>query len=56
MTIVLIDIERNELSHGFDGVEVVQVQPLMLEHLPPCFDHAVGKLHVDLGANAFERA
>ena len=32
VAIVLIDIERNELSHGFDGVEVVQVQPLMLEH------------------------
>ena len=48
VAIVLLDIKRDKLSHRLDRIEVVQVQPLMLEHSPPRFDHAVGEHHVDL--------
>ena len=41
MGVVLLDIERDKLSNRLNGVEFVQVQPLMLEHSPPCFNHAI---------------
>ncbi len=41
-SVVLVHIERNQLLHRVDGVEGVQVQPLVFEHSPPRLDQRVG--------------
>ncbi len=38
MRVMLLDVERDELSHGRNAVERVEVQPLALEHSPPRLD------------------
>ena len=43
MRIVLLDVERHEFLNVRDGVECVQVQPLMLQNAPPGFDQGIWK-------------
>jgi hypothetical protein len=35
---VLLDVKDDQLLDASDGVELVQEQPLVLEHAPPGFD------------------
>lgn len=53
--IVLVHIERDELSHDRQVVERVQVQTLMLEDSPLRLDQGVRDADVDLGNNATQR-
>ena len=39
--VVLLDIEQRVLADCFYGIERVEIQPIVLEHTPPGFDHAV---------------
>ncbi len=40
--IVLVHVEGDQRLKRADGVERVQVQPLMFQRTPPRFDHRVG--------------
>ena len=53
--VVLVDIEPDQFLHGADGVERVQVQPLVLEHPPPGFDQGIGIGDFRASQNAMEQ-
>ena len=42
--VVLLDVERNEGSEALDGVQRVEVQPLVLERTPQRLNHRVEKV------------
>ena len=42
MGIVLVHVEGDQVLNRADGIERVQIQPLMLQRTPPRFDHRVG--------------
>ncbi len=52
--VVLAHIERNEFPHRVDGVEGVQVQPLVFEHSPPRLDQRVGVGDLGHGEKSLE--
>ena len=54
-SVVLVHVEGCLLAHVVDRIEVVQVQPPVLQHSPPRFDHAVREYDVDLGQDALDR-
>ena len=54
-SVVLVHVEGCLLAHVVDRIEIVQVQPPVLQHSPPRFDHAVREYDVDLGQDALDR-
>ena len=54
MRIVLLDVERHEFLNVRDGVESVQIQPLMLQNAPLGFDQGIGKIALGLRQDAFQ--
>ena len=40
---MLLDVELDESANLGDGVELVQEEPLVLEHSPPRIDHRIGE-------------
>ena len=53
--IVLVDIEGDQVPHGGDRIERVQVQPLVLDHSPPGLDQRVRESDFRLCKNAFQQ-
>lgn len=51
---MLVNVRRHELRDGLCGVELIQVQPLMLEQMPPGLDHRIGAVNLRLGQDAPE--
>ena len=51
---MLVDIEVDELTERLDGVERVQVKPLMLQCSPPGLDQGVGERDLGLRDHAPE--
>ena len=41
VAVVLLDVKGHEFSDGGDGVERVQLEPLMFQYSPPGFDQRV---------------
>ena len=52
---MLLDIEADQFLHRADGVERVEVQPLVLEHPPPGFDQGIGIRDFRASQNAVEQ-
>jgi|GEM_PF-2777157 hypothetical protein len=54
--IVLVHVEGNQRLKRADGVERVQIQPLMLQRTPPRFDHRVGIRDLRHGEKPFQKS
>ena len=47
--IVLLDVECDQFLKGSERVELMQVEPAVLEGTPPRFDQGIGEADLDLG-------
>ncbi len=53
--VVLVDIEGDQVPHGGDRVQRVQVQPLVLDHSPSGLDQRVREGDFRLYKDAFQQ-
>jgi hypothetical protein len=52
--VMLLDVESDETFDGGEGVEAVEVQPVVFEGAPPGFDHRIREGDFDLSEDAAE--
>lgn len=43
---MLVNVKRYKLREGLHGVELIQVQSVMLEHTPPGLDHGIRTMNL----------
>ena len=49
---MLLHVKPDQLLNGFDRVQCIEVQPLVLEHSPPRFDQRIGEGGLRTGQNS----
>ena len=54
--VVLVHVESDQVLNRADGIERVQIQPLMLQRSPPRFDHRVGIRDIRHGEKPFQES
>src|ERR1700738_2322915 len=54
--IMLLNVEPDEPLHRGERVELIQVEPVVLERSPGRLDHRVRKANLDLGQDALEES
>ncbi len=48
-TVVLGDVEVDQLQDGLEGLQSVEIQPLVTKRFPQRLDHRIGLRDLDLG-------